>query len=553
MSDSQSVQNVQPQTSYSYKPFNQNIPTLLVLCLALVISVIDGTVLNVSINDITRNLGSSLKDIQWVITCYSLVIAALTIFGGRLGDLFGAKKMFILGAIIFGVGSALTAFAGDINMLLGGWSVVEGVGAALMIPASSSLVVANFAPQDRGKAFGIYGASAGIGSAIGPILGGFLTTNFSWRWAFGINVFVVLILILASQIVKESDIIKDKSGVKLDYLGVLLSSLGLTTISYGIIESSDYGWWRTNKLFEAFGQSFDLGGFSITPIMLAIGFIAMAIFIWHENKLTKAKEQPLIDLNIFKNRQFTIGILASGVLFSAFVGIITFGIALFYQKVLNLSAFDSGIGLIPLSLAVFIISPFSSRIAKQITAKNTVLVGLAIATLACASLYFTLSVTADRISFILPLSLFGLGFGLLVSQLSSLTLESIDRQEAGVASGINGTIREVGRTFGTAIIGAAFLSTFMSSFVNDVNTSKLPVSVKAQISQGANSGESGRNTQSNPCQASANQNQNSKAVNQQVCTSQNQAYVEGSRAAILYTGIFIMACFVITLNFENIA
>ena len=344
MSDTQTAPSINSQNTHQYKPFNQNIPTLLVLCLALVISVIDGTVLNVSINDITRDLGSNLKEIQWVITCYSLVIAALTIFGGRLGDLFGAKKMFILGAIIFGVGSALTAFASNINFLLGGWSIVEGIGAALMIPASSSLVVANFAPQDRGKAFGIYGASAGIGSAIGPILGGFLTTAFSWRWAFGINVFVVLILVLASQIVKESDKISTNDGVKLDYIGVILSSLGLTAISYGIIESSDYGWWQTTKIYEAFGQNFNLGGFSITPIMLAIGVVAMSIFIWWENKLTKAKAQPLIDLNIFKNHQFTVGVLASGVLFTAFVGIITFGIALFYQKVLNLSAFDSGIG-----------------------------------------------------------------------------------------------------------------------------------------------------------------------------------------------------------------
>lgn len=539
------------QTTHEYKPFNQNIPTLLVLCLALIISVIDGTVLNVSINDITRDLGSSLKDIQWVITCYSLVIAALTIFGGRLGDLFGAKKMFILGAIIFGIGSALTAFASNISFLLGGWSIVEGIGAALMIPASSSLIVANFAPQDRGKAFGIYGASAGIGSAIGPILGGFLTTNFSWRWAFGINVFVVLILVLASRIVKESEKIKPENGTKLDYLGVILSSIGLTTISYGIIESSDYGWWRTTKLFEAFGQSFNLSGFSITPIMLLLGIVSMAIFIWHENKLTKAKAQPLIDLNIFKNHQFTVGILASGVLFSAFVGIITFGIALFYQRVLNLSAFDSGIGLVPLSFAVFIIAPFSSRVAKKITAKSTVLLGLAIATLACISLYFTLSVTADRVSFILPLALFGLGFGLLVSQLSSLTLESIDRREAGVASGINGTVREVGRTFGTAIIGAAFLSTFMSGFVNNVNSSALPTVVKAQISQGISGSESSKNTQRNPCQAPANQNPTAKSINQQVCIAQNQAYVEGSKAAILYTGIFIVACFIITLNFEN--
>jgi EmrB/QacA subfamily drug resistance transporter len=543
--------NLTSQSEYTYKPFNQNIPTLLVLCLALVISVIDGTVLNVSINDITRDLGSNLKGIQWVITCYSLVIAALTIFGGRLGDLYGAKKMFILGAIIFGAGSALTAFAGDINMLLGGWSIVEGIGAALMIPASSSLIIANFAPQDRGKAFGIYGASAGMGSAIGPILGGFLTTNFSWRWAFGINVFVVLVLVLASVIVKESEIIKDKNRVKLDFLGVALSSVGLSAISYGIIESSDFGWWRTTKSYELFGQSLYLGGFSITPIMLAIGLIAMTTFVWYEHKLTKAKAQPLIDLNIFRNRQFTIGILASGVLFSAFVGIITFGIALFYQRVLNLSAFDSGVGLIPLSFALVVIAPLSSRIAKRITAKKTVLTGLAIATLACVSLYFTLSLSADRISFIFPLALFGLGFGLLVSQLSSLTLESIDRQEAGVASGINGTVREVGRTFGTAIIGAAFLSAFMPSLISNINNSQLPVAAKTQILQQINTEESSKNTQNNPCQLVPNQSSAATAFNQQICIAQNQSYVESSKVAILYTGIFVLACFLIALNFEN--
>jgi EmrB/QacA subfamily drug resistance transporter len=536
------------QASPQYKPFEQNIPTLLVLCLALVISVIDGTVLNVSINDITRDLGSSLKDIQWVITCYSLVIAALTIFGGRLGDLFGAKKMFVLGAIIFGIGSVITAFAGDINMLLGGWSIVEGIGAALMIPASSALIVANFAPKDRGKAFGIYGASAGIGAAIGPILGGFLTTYFSWRWAFGINVFVVLGLIFASRIVKESDIIKNVSAKNLDYLGVILSSIGLTAISYGIIESSDYGWWQTSKIFRAFGQNFNLVGFSITPIMLTVGTIAMGIFWWWEHKLTKADGQPLINLNIFKNRQFTLGVIASGILFAGFNGIFVFGIALFYQKVLNLSAFDAGVGLIPLSFASFIATPISIKLSKKISGKYTILLGLAVATVASIFLYFTLSATVSAWALIPPLALFGLGFGLLVSVLSSLTLESIERHEAGVASGINGTIREIGKTFGTAIVGAAFLSTFVFSFTNNVNNSQLPAPIKAQISSGT---ESNRNTKANPCNTPTSQNQISKRINQELCNAQNQAYVDGSKVAILYSGIFVVLCFLVTLSFDN--
>jgi EmrB/QacA subfamily drug resistance transporter len=525
-----------------YKEFKDNIPTLLVLCLALVISVIDGTVLNVSINDINRELGSNLKEIQWVITCYSLVIAALTIFGGKLGDIYGAKKMFISGAVIFGIGSALTAFAPNINFLLFGWSIVEGIGAALMIPASSSLIVANFAPQDRGKAFGIYGASAGIGSAIGPILGGYLTTAYSWRWAFGINLFVVAILVLSSAIVKEMEK-QENAKINIDFVGVLLSSFSLVTLSYGIIESSDYGWWKTTKPVEFLGKTIDILGYSITPIMISLGIISLITFLSYEADLVRKNRQPLIDLRIFRNRQFTVGVIASGIVFSGFVGIITFGIALFFQKVLNLSAFDSGLGLVPLSVAAIIMAPLSNKISGKITPKNTVLIGLAISALASVYLYYTLSINATQNDLILPLEMFGTGFGLLASQLSSLTLESVSRSESGVASGINGTVREVGRTFGSAIIGAAFISTFLSSFVNNIQTTNIPQALKSQIAQ-ASSGSSQQNEDNDPCQKSDD-------ISNQICLAQKSSYVEGSRSAIMYTGGFTILCFIAVLFFES--
>jgi EmrB/QacA subfamily drug resistance transporter len=525
-----------------YKQFKDNIPKLLVLCLALVISVIDGTVLNVSINDINRELGSNLKEIQWVITCYSLVIAALTIFGGKLGDIYGAKKMFILGAVIFGIGSAITAFAPNINFLLFGWSIVEGIGAAMMIPASSSLIVANFAPQDRGKAFGIYGASAGIGSAIGPILGGYLTTAYSWRWAFGINLFVVAILVLSSVIVKEMEK-QENAKIKIDFVGVLLSSFSLVTLSYGIIESSDYGWWKATKPVEFLGKTIDTLGYSITPIMIGLGIISLITFLSYEADLVKKNRQPLIDLRIFRNRQFTVGVIASGIVFSGFVGIITFGIALFFQKVLSLSAFDSGLGLVPLSVAAIIMAPLSIKISQKITAKNTVLIGLAISSLASIYLYYTLSINATRNDLILPLGMFGTGFGLLATQLSSLTLESVSRSESGVASGINGTVREVGRTFGSAIIGAAFISTFLTSFVGNIQNSNIPQVLKSQIAQ-ASSGSSQQNENNDPCQKFND-------ISNQICLAQKSAYVEGSKSAIMYTGGFTIFCFITVLFFES--
>jgi EmrB/QacA subfamily drug resistance transporter len=457
-------------------------------------------------------------------------------------DIYGAKKMFILGAVIFGIGSAITAFAPNINFLLFGWSIVEGIGAALMIPASSSLIVANFAPQDRGKAFGIYGASAGIGSAIGPIFGGYLTTAYSWRWAFGINLFVVAILVLSSVIVKEMEK-QENAKIKIDFVGVLLSSFSLVTLSYGIIESSDYGWWKATKPVEFLGKTIDTLGYSITPIMIGFGIISLITFLSYEADLVKKNRQPLIDLRIFRNRQFTVGVIASGIVFSGFVGIITFGIALFFQKVLNLSAFDSGLGLVPLSVAAIIMAPLSIKISQKITAKNTVLIGLAISSLASIYLYYTLSINATRNDLILPLGMFGIGFGLLATQLSSLTLESVSRSESGVASGINGTVREVGRTFGSAIIGAAFISTFLTGFVDNIQNSNIPQMLKSQIAQ-ASSGSSQQNENNDPCQKSDD-------ISNQICLAQKSAYVEGSKSAIMYTGGFTIFCFITVLFFES--
>ena len=360
--------------------------SLIILALAVAIVVIDGTVLNVSISSIVRDLNTDLKNIQWAITSYSLVLAALTIFGGKLGDIFGRKRMFIMGALIFGIGSLVTALSPNVNILVLGWSLIEAIGAALMIPASSALIVSNYEGKDRGLAFGIYGATAGIGAAAGPILGGFLTSTFSWRWVFGINLFVVLALVLGSRIVKNYAVPSKK--VNLDYFGVVLSSLGLVSLTYGIIESSTYGWIESKKAFEFAGNFSNLGGLSISFYTILLGLILIAGFVFWEIYLENVKKlEPLISMKIFLNRQFSFGIGVITILFAGFTGILTFGVVLFYQYVFNLSALESGIGLIPLSLGSFIIAPLSAKIAEKISAKITVQIGLVIAIIGCIVLF----------------------------------------------------------------------------------------------------------------------------------------------------------------------
>jgi MFS family permease len=238
--------------THQHKP-TSSVWTLATLALAVAIVVIDGTVLNVSIRDITSDLNITLRDIQWATTLYSLIIASLTIFGSRIGDIFGRKRAFIIGAVLFGLGSLITALSNSLTMLIAGWSIVEGVGAALMIPASSALLVSNFEGKERARAFALYGVSAGVASAAGPLLGGYLTTYFSWRLAFGINLGVVVLLCLGSLLLKGYALPKDKRP-SLDYVGVGLSSLGLAALTYGFIQSSTYGWWTAKKTLNLMGR-----------------------------------------------------------------------------------------------------------------------------------------------------------------------------------------------------------------------------------------------------------------------------------------------------------
>lgn len=487
---------------------------MFIIALSLAIIVIDGTVLNVSQTAVIEDLGTDLKTIQWAFTSYSLVLAALTIFGGRLGDIFGRLKMFRLGAILFAVGSFLTTVAPNVGILLFGWSVVEGVGAALMTPAASALIVSNYQGRDRGTAFAIFGATAGGASAFGPIIGGFLArygsnisqflssvfssiptisdyfANFSgWRWAFGINVIVVSILMLGSKAIKEN-FVKSSHKIYLDMTGVVLSSFGLIAVVYGLIESSTYGWFQTTKPYEVFGQSFDLAGISISLYAIVIGIIFLATYVWWEFRVEKEGKEPMIRLEIFNNATFTFGILTLTTLFAGFTGIITYGIVLYYLTVLNLDSLSAGLGLIPFSIMTFVMAPISAKLAQRFGGKIIVQIGLVLILIGCGMYYIAFKDGATVWTFVPGSLVFGTGFGLMVAQINNLVLSAVDTKLAGVASGINGTIREVGRTFGVALIGAAFISSLGTHLKTNLeNNLSINTEAKQEIIKSIDSGE----------------------------------------------------------------
>lgn len=456
---------------------------LLVLSLALAIIILDTTLLNVSLSNIIRELNTTIQGIQWVIAGYSLTLAALTITGGRLGDLFGRKKMFRLGAVIFAIGSFITSISHNVPTMIAGEAIIEGIGAALMMPATSSILVSNFKGRDRAIGFGVWGAVAGASAALGPILGGYLTTHYSWRWGFRINIVVAALLILGSIIIPETRDEEEKPS--LDWLGVFLSSTGLVAFVFGVIESSTYGWWKAKELFSIWGHTFNFHNLSIVPFAMVIGVALLALFAAWEASMDGRGKTPLVSPKLFQNRQFSSGVLVTSILSLGQSGII-FSVPVFLQAVTKLDALHTGLALLPMSIMLLIVAPLGAILSQKIPAKYLIQAGLVVNIIAAIALHQSFHVDSTALSFAPALAIFGLGMGMVMSQISNFTLSAVSPQEAGEASGVNNTMRQIGASLGSAVIGAVLISSLSTGLSTGITASSvIPNQVKAGIAQAA--------------------------------------------------------------------
>jgi EmrB/QacA subfamily drug resistance transporter len=436
---------------------------LAVLSLALAIIIIDTTLLNVSLSTLIRELHTNLQSLQWVISAYSLTLAALTVTGGRMGDLYGLKRMFRLGAILFAAGSFLASISNSVPVLLVGESLIEGVGASMMMPATAAILVAKYRGHDRALAFGVWGGVAAIAGAIGPILGGFLTTHFSWRWGFRINVFVVALLLAGSVIIDEPHERRDR---RVDVAGVLLSALGLFLIVFGIIESTTYGWIRARRPIPRVG----LGGFSFVPVAIAAGLLVLALWFWWEWRLERRGGTPLVSPRLFANTHFVAAASVVGLLMLSQNGVI-FSLPVFLQAVNNLDAFHTGLAILPMSATLLIVSPMSGVLTRRVAHKRIVQIGLCVTVVALLVLHFSLHAGMPAWQLAPGLALYGAGMGMVLSQINNLALSSVNVRDAGEASGVVNTFRQVGASLGAAIIGAILLSTIVVNLESAIGRS----------------------------------------------------------------------------------
>jgi EmrB/QacA subfamily drug resistance transporter len=508
---------------------------LVVLSLALAIIIIDTTLLNVSLRTIINDLHTNLKSMQWVITIYSLILAAFTITGGRLGDLFGRKRMFLLGAIIFAAGSLLASLSKNIGMMISGEAIIEGIGAALMMPATASLLITNFKGRDRSIAFGVWGGIAAASSAIGPILGGWLTTNYSWRWGFRINIVVVAVVLIGSFLIKENHSLRTKS--RIDFIGIILSSLGLLSVVFGFIQASTFGWFKAKEALVIFHHTINFGSLSATPVFILLGLIILTAFVFFERAYEAKGKTPLLSLHLFQNNAFVSGASTMAVLALGQAGLF-FTIPVFLQAVRHLDALHTGLTLLPMSLSLLVAAPTSAFLNKFIAPKRLVQVGLALSVIAFIVLRATLNVDSTALSLAPGFIIFGLGMGLIMAQVSNLTLSSVSVQDAGEASGVNNTMRMVGQTLGSAILGAILLSALVSNVTNGIKDSKvIPEQAKTAIEQ---------NVQDNVSSISFGAQDESatstvpKNIRDELAVITNQSTVDANKTVMVYGTVFIL-------------
>jgi MFS family permease len=428
---------------------------------------VDSTVMNVSISALVADLDTTVTAIQAVITSYTLVMAASMITGGKLGDLLGRRRALRIGLVVYAAGSGLTAISPNVVVLFLGWSVLEGLGAALIMPTVTALVAGNFTGQQRARAYGLIAASAAVAVAAGPIIGGFVTANFSWRWVFAAEVVIAGGLLLGSARIPDVTV---EERPKLDGVGALLSAAGLAMIVLGVLQSSSWGWVRP-RIADGPDATPQIAGISLTAWLILAGLVVLWMLVeWLDHRKARGRT-PLFDPVLLENRQLRGGLSALLTQYLVSSGVF-FTIPLFLSIVLGLDAFDTGIRMLPLSLALILVAPAVPRFAPNASPRRVARLGLLLLAGAALLLAALLGENpADAGIVTVPFLLLGAGLGLLASQLGNVIVSSEPVERSGEVGGLQYTAQNLGASLGTALIGAVVIGTLATQLLQGIEDS----------------------------------------------------------------------------------
>ena len=441
------------------------------LAAAQFVMLLDSSVMNVAIATVAKDVGTTVTGIQTAITLYTLVMAMFMITGGKLGSMFGRKRIFVLGCMVYGLGSLTTAVAPSLPILILGWSFLEGIGAAMILPAVVALVAANVPVEGRPRAFGLVMGAGAIAVALGPLIGGFATTYFSWRWVFVGEVVVVVFIVFLARRMEEP---RRAERVPLDVIGATLVAIGLGLAVYGVLRSAEWGWVSPK------GGAPAPGGLSLTLWLVILGGVTVWLFFEWEARIIARGREPLVRPSIFRYREMNAGLTMFGLQYLVQAGVF-FTIPLFLSVALGLSALQTGVRILPLSIALLAgavgIPRFFPRVSPRLVVRLGVLAMLA----GTLVLIVALDPDAEAAIVTVPLLLIGLGIGALASQLGAVTVSGVPDRLSGEVGGLQNTATNLGAAIGTALAGSILIAALTASFlVNVTENPDIPSSVKDQ-------------------------------------------------------------------------
>ncbi|MGB2712222.1 MAG: MFS transporter [Conexibacter sp.] len=448
---------------------------LLVLAASQFLMVLDAAVMNVSISQLVADFDTTVTTIQAIITLYALVMAALFMTGGKLGDAWGRRRAFVVGHVIYCAGSLLTALSWSVGTLALGWSILEGIGAALVLPALAALVAGNFEGKERAAAYGLLGGVAGAAIAVGPILGGWVTEELTWRLVFAGEVVIAAAIVFATpRLVRDAPRAVEPPSI--DWLGAVLSALGIGLVVYGVLNASTWGW------LEPRDSPIEPFGFSLTPFVVAAGGVLLAAFRAWQRRREQHGEEPLVHVALLARPPLRSGLTTflgqNVVLMGVF-----FAIPLYLQIVQGLNALETGIKMLPTSVALFVTALLGSRLAVRFAPRTIVRGGFLCLLAATVFLLATIEPEIDTTDFAIAMGALGVGMGLVVSQLGNVVQSAVEEDDRSEAGGLQYTAQQLGSSLGTALIGAIVISGLAVAFSANVSDDpRISKAVQDQVS-----------------------------------------------------------------------
>ncbi|WP_329596157.1 MFS transporter [Streptomyces pseudovenezuelae] len=513
---------------------------LLALAAGQFLMALDSSVMNVSIATVAEDVGTTVTGVQGAITAYTLVMAMLMIPGGKVGALIGRKRAFMIGCVIYGCGSLTTALAPNLPVLLLGWSFLEGVGAALILPAIVALVASNFAAERRAAAYGLVAAAGAVAIAVGPLVGGVATTYFSWRWVFAGEVVMVLgILVLAGRIADAP--VGERPHV--DLVGALLSALGLGLFVYGVLRSDEWGWFQPKPDAPSW-----LGVSLVVWLMLA-GLLLVWLFLRWEARMVRRRVEPLIDPAMLRNRQLTGGLTMFFFQYLVQMGVF-FVVPLYLSVALGLSALETGARILPLSVTLLAAAVLIPRLLPDVSPRRVVQLGVFALLAGAVVLMAALDADAGAEIVTLPLLLIGLGMGALASQLGAVTVSAVPEAQSTEVGGVQNAVTNLGASTGTALAGSILIATMTTTFLATVEDNPaVPSEVKKQATVELESGVPFLSDAQ--LKSALDEAGTDKAVTEAALDANEEARIDGLRAALAILAFTALLAMFFTSRIPN--